>query len=748
MIRAHLGRRLVIAVALLCPLSSSLAIAGDADDVYYQAYFLEQEKGDFAAAAKLYSQVAASKDVDAGLRSQARVRLAACREEIASSDLLRLMPPDALAYAELNRPGEQVARLLKSLGLLAGDQPELKAGAGRRIAVSPVLIKELLGLRGAAVAITGFDPSSEMPTGVAVINPGNLQVLRGIVESALPAAAETVEPTRGRQTFFIPDARLYVCLTSRLIIASPDRSEIDNVLGRLDGTVKESLATVQDLPDVFAQRDDSMVFFCLNAKKIVPLLSKTFGMGDDLAQARAILDLDSLRWVTGRAGVNDDGVFIELAARMDAGHHNLAYNLARTPPISPETFASVPKGAAAFVAGALSEPGTQYRRPSEEGAGRPTVTGLDIGREIFANVKDFAIFVLPPKIDGRSEGPPIPDVAAVIRVHDSSRSEALWTQILGIASMAAGAPASDGKTVKIGGIDATAYQFPQGVTILVGTNDDKLFIATTREAFRRAGAAGKKGGSILNDKAFAATLASLDGTTSKAAFINPGRCLQIGLQFMSEGERQKTEPFVDLLSRTIVAVQTNESEQEFRITAQVSGLPDIGPLVSGLIEREGRKHSGQHESRSARRSGERDNAVEVVTHLIPDRDDPQDARRRFEDLARDPKNREAALKIGERFAKSISNNPRDLNNFAWGLLTNDDYRNQFDALALRLAQQACEQTDYKSWALLDTLALASYRAGQTDSAIEFQKKAIALQGGDNDELNESLARYEAGKDGL
>ncbi|MCH8912277.1 MAG: hypothetical protein IIA33_01790, partial [Planctomycetes bacterium] len=124
MIRAHLGRRLVIAVALLCPLSSSLAIAGDAHDVYYQAYFLEQEKGDFAAAAKLYSQVAASKDVDAGLRSQARVRLAACREEIASSDLLRLMPPDALAYAELNRPGEQVARLLKSLGLLAGDQPE------------------------------------------------------------------------------------------------------------------------------------------------------------------------------------------------------------------------------------------------------------------------------------------------------------------------------------------------------------------------------------------------------------------------------------------------------------------------------------------------------------------------------------------------------------------------------------------------------------------------------------------------
>ena len=89
-----------------------------------------------------------------------------------------------------------------------------------------------------------------------------------------------------------------------------------------------------------------------------------------------------------------------------------------------------------------------------------------------------------------------------------------------------------------------------------------------------------------------------------------------------------------------------------------------------------------------------------------------------------------------------------MNNFAWDLLTNEHYHNQFDAHALRLAQKACEQTEYKSWELLDTQALASYRAGQIDSAIEFQKKAVALQGGDNDELNESLARYEASKNGL
>ena len=132
MIRTHLCRRLVVALAILCPISSSLAVAGDAQNVYYQAYFLEQEKGDFAAAAKLYSQVAAARDVDAELRSQARARLVACREELASSDLLRLMPPDALAYAEWM--GDDIESATKSAALTV---ESLRAEKGNYQILSP-----------------------------------------------------------------------------------------------------------------------------------------------------------------------------------------------------------------------------------------------------------------------------------------------------------------------------------------------------------------------------------------------------------------------------------------------------------------------------------------------------------------------------------------------------------------------------------------------------------------------------------
>ena len=141
-------------------------------------------------------------------------------------------------------------------------------------------------------------------------------------------------------------------------------------------------------------------------------------------------------------------------------------------------------------------------------------------------------------------------------------------------------------------------------------------------------------------------------------------------------------------------------------------------------------------------------AAEAVAQPSHESDDAQNDRQRFEDLARDPAKREAALELGEKIAKSLSDNPQGLNNFAWDLLTNDHYRNQFDRYALLMARKACEQTDHNDWALLDTLALANYRAGKIDDAIKLQKKAVALQGGSNSELNEALARYEANKNGL
>ena len=90
-----------------------------------------------------------------------------------------------------------------------------------------------------------------------------------------------------------------------------------------------------------------------------------------------------------------------------------------------------------------------------------------------------------------------------------------------------------------------------------------------------------------------------------------------------------------------------------------------------------------------------------------------------------------------------------LNSFAWALLTEDQYADsgEYDKLALRVSARSNELTDHKNWMFVDTLALARFRTGDVDEAVELEKKAIKLCGscGGLGELKEVLARFEAGR---
>ena len=150
------------------------------DERFYRAFYLENHDGDYERAAKLYAKVAKDGGANKSIRRKARARLAVCQEELATNDFAALMPPNAICYIELNNPGKQVAKLLDQLGLLGdADDPDKKLQAGR---VSPVLIKELMGIKGAAAAVTGFDPMNQTPMCVAVFHQGDVEVIRGLIE--------------------------------------------------------------------------------------------------------------------------------------------------------------------------------------------------------------------------------------------------------------------------------------------------------------------------------------------------------------------------------------------------------------------------------------------------------------------------------------------------------------------------------------------------------------------------------------
>jgi hypothetical protein len=92
---------------------------------------------------------------------------------------------------------------------------------------------------------------------------------------------------------------------------------------------------------------------------------------------------------------------------------------------------------------------------------------------------------------------------------------------------------------------------------------------------------------------------------------------------------------------------------------------------------------------------------------------------------------------------SAAGDPMAVNNFAWALLTEAEYGNRYDDVALKLSKASNEATEWNNWYYLDTYARALFRSGSVKDAIAMQKKALEVGADDPriDEARQSLQEY-------
>lgn len=570
---------------------TTAARAQRADERLYRAHYLETAARQGAEAARLYAEIADDPAVDRAIRAEARTRLAIVREQIAATDFARLMPPTALAYVELTQPGQQLESLLEQLGLMrAGDIRAIGQSAARparpEIAISPALVRSLLDVRGVAAAVTGFDPVGEKPTGVAVFHPGSLDLVRGLIETALPASGQAVEPIEGYPTYALEDEAL-VTLTNSLVIVSPQRHEIAGVIERMQDPGVESLATSSHMGELLAQREGGLLFFAVSFEPVMPLLQVGLAAAVDQEAAAALrmLDLQSLRSLVGQFGVNDDGLFLDAALRLDESHRNLAFNLLRLPPLDRQALQRVPAGAAGLVAFALNERREPAAAPDRDGDAPPPISLMDYGREVFDNVVGVTAFVIPPAGERPRDDDVPPDAAVVISVNDPARSRALWTMTLDLASAASGAAPS--AVVQVGAAEARRYALDE-IELYLATSDDEVILATSRAAIEATLATRQGGASALDDPAFAPAFERLGPHDTLAAFAHPARLLEVAAPYMSPRELREVRPLMEPMRDMVAAVVVTHSRHALRLRARLSGLPRLGGVLSELIEREQR----------------------------------------------------------------------------------------------------------------------------------------------------------------
>ncbi len=577
---------MVLSLSLLGWLALSVAAkdqspVGGAEANFQRGFFLQVHEHDLPGAAAAYENVVSDSAAPGALRSQAKTRLAQIREDLASANFARLMPPNVLGYAELVQPGEHIARILNMMGLLGPTEARADSAAQKPMAlgnglylpadfsVSPALVAELKKIRGAAVGVASLNDQGR-PGGLAAIHPGDCDLLRGAIETAVQLL-EPGEPIASFKTYRIPDVG-WVMLTARLVFVSDSRDQLAAAAERLGNPRAESLASNDLFKRAAAESPNALFFAYVDGPQIV----KRFGSqlrGPDAEMIRGLLDLDHFESLVVALTTTEDGIRLRAEMNLMPGHHNVLYALIRTAPITKRSLSLVPQSAAGVLVVGLNPAGPAV---PPDAANPQGLSAMDLGREFFNNVEELAIFVLPPTSAGDGHQS-MPEIGAVLAVKDPAKSEALWNQVLSLATLFGARTAKAPSAIDIAGKPGRAYTFSGAPPIAVVRVDRELVIGTQGAVTAAIQTQGSKN-SIADDKT--SQLLRLMPDTSKALFLDVGRCVDIAASLSNGPDAQLLKAIGTVTRNLKVSVATDEAPNRLTVRAEVTGLPQFRDIVS------------------------------------------------------------------------------------------------------------------------------------------------------------------------
>ena len=235
-----------------------------------------------------------------------------------------------------------------------------------------------------------------------------------------------------------------------------------------------------------------------------------------------------------RCTLSDDGIAFQTDLRLEKDHRNLVFNLMRNSPIDPVLLERIPEGVAAFATGAFNERGPALAPLNQNSAGAPVVTALGFGRELFANLAGYALFVLPG-------GAPIPSAALLLSSNDPARTGAVLGLVLGLANTLAGGQTLEGDALQIAGAPTRVFRLPPlGIPLYLTTHENTLLLSPSQDLIAEALDGRQSGQSVLHDEAPSrASSRHLDKDTTFALYAHAGRVLDTVQPFLGGDDRKE-----------------------------------------------------------------------------------------------------------------------------------------------------------------------------------------------------------------
>jgi hypothetical protein len=645
-------------------LFNAVAAAKPASVMLREGLYAEEVEGDIDAAIKIYEQIVKDKSASRDNVAQALYRQGMCclkkkddagaraafgkltaeyadqteiiekvkplLDDLMNYDPADLMPPGTLVYVELGSPGEQIETILNMLKGTPFENPlaavgggnAAGAGAGQKspadimaAMLNPSMMAEFKKIKGMAVGVTAVRQNN--PPAVAVLYPGKSDALRGLIMMGLNMAGTPGEPLEGMQTLNIRNSASAAYDDKVIIIAQPSE-QLKWCVKQYKGITSEP--TLASSNKSFAkisknQRQKNVVTVWANIDEAYTQLLQMFPAGQipkEVLMANAIADFNNIDYITITDSIEQNGFSDTTEIVFKDGHNCLAYDMIRTPNISKAALQAVPSDAVALASFALSQPDSVQAETVR--AKIKNITGLDIGREIFANIEQVTVFAVSPK-----QASPFfaGYMGVVVTSRNPQQTHEILARILGTANtMLGGQPAAPGQAANEPNLSTGRYQIGMvkgnPIYCYIEQVGKATILSINPEITRAAVVAIKDGNSVCSAGPLAGAVSKLPPTASKLVLVNAGGAIRLAAPAIAEsfGEEQRNallnnfDQLAQATDKTTIESRTDEQLNSFVVSSKLTGLPPLnqifgpGTQIAGIIQ----KAKGETKSKQLRQT--------------------------------------------------------------------------------------------------------------------------------------------------
>ena len=311
-------------------------------------------------------------------------------------------------------------------------------------------------------------------------------------------------------------------------------------------------------------------------------------MPHELIVAQKALDLPNCDYLMKTLSLQEDSIHVNAKLSLKPDHQCLAYNMIRTPPLTPSGFEAIPANAALVASLALASPESAQAQVIQNKIQQ--VTGLDIGREIFDNIEQISLFVIP----GNESTPAywsLPQIASQVGIaitsHNPEKTQQLLDQWLSIGTFVVSQVSGQPSTAKSGTYEIM-YMNGQKICCYMDQSQKTTVLSLSPGVVRACRKAIETKENAYNAGPMSAQLQAMPNAASKMIVLNVGHAIEAILPSAPNEIKNEIGPIAEAFSKasaeTVIQINTVETPDALGIHIGLTQLPKLSEILPTIMK--------------------------------------------------------------------------------------------------------------------------------------------------------------------